>query len=176
MLCYWHRMQNMTPACTIDERFKRPWQPLKGISIKKIYVPELSYPTPKKYTIFLKGLPNKKCSCMRCHWHRMHDFYVRKSIISRRIWSRIQKGFSPWIRSPGGIWWKTTEGRKSRDTVPLKISIAEFNLEQSCGAGYFFIKFLKGGKLKPERITSRIIFPSQSRNRCRIKMVRLHNL
>jgi hypothetical protein len=35
-------------ACTIDERFERPWQPLKVISIKNIYVPELlSYPTPK---------------------------------------------------------------------------------------------------------------------------------
>jgi hypothetical protein len=35
-------------ACTIDERFERPWQPLKGISIKNIYVPELPYPTTKK--------------------------------------------------------------------------------------------------------------------------------
>jgi hypothetical protein len=43
---------SMTPdakydiACTIDERLERFWQPLKGISIKNIYVPELSYPTP----------------------------------------------------------------------------------------------------------------------------------
>jgi hypothetical protein len=35
-------------ACTIDERFERPWQPLKGIFIKNIYVPELSYPATKK--------------------------------------------------------------------------------------------------------------------------------
>jgi hypothetical protein len=36
-------------ACTIDERFERPWRPLKGISIKnKKNVPELSYPAPKK--------------------------------------------------------------------------------------------------------------------------------
>jgi hypothetical protein len=36
-------------SCTIDQRFERPWQPLKGISIKnKIYIPELSYPTTKK--------------------------------------------------------------------------------------------------------------------------------
>jgi hypothetical protein len=34
-------------ACKIDERFERPWHPLKGISIKNIYVPELSYPTTK---------------------------------------------------------------------------------------------------------------------------------
>jgi hypothetical protein len=50
-------------ACTIDERFERPWQPLKGIPIKNIYVPELSYPTPKKY-IDLKGLHNKQFSCI----------------------------------------------------------------------------------------------------------------
>jgi hypothetical protein len=35
-------------ACTIDERFEQPWQLLKGISIKNIYVPELSYPITKK--------------------------------------------------------------------------------------------------------------------------------
>jgi hypothetical protein len=34
-------------VCTIDGRFEWPWQPLKGISIKNIYVPELSYPTTK---------------------------------------------------------------------------------------------------------------------------------
>jgi hypothetical protein len=44
---------------------------------------------------------------MRCQWHRKHYFCVRKSSISRRIRSRIQKGFSPWIRGPEGIvWWK----------------------------------------------------------------------
>jgi hypothetical protein len=41
--------------------------------------------------------------CMRCHWHRMHDFCVRKSIISRRIRSRIQKAFSSWIRAQGAL-------------------------------------------------------------------------
>jgi hypothetical protein len=34
-------------AC-IDERFERPWQPVKRIPIKNIYVPEFSYPTTKK--------------------------------------------------------------------------------------------------------------------------------
>jgi hypothetical protein len=77
--CYAKKIKSV---CTIDERFERPWKPLKGISIKNIYVPELSYPTPWKiYSI-------------KCHWHRMHDFCVRKSIISRRIWSRIQKGLA----------------------------------------------------------------------------------
>jgi hypothetical protein len=51
--CTVHAM-SLTPhakydtACTIDERFERPWQPLKGIFIKNIFVPELSYPTTKK--------------------------------------------------------------------------------------------------------------------------------
>jgi hypothetical protein len=37
----------------------------------------------------LKGLPNKKCSFMRCHWHHIHDFCVWKLIIFWRIQSRI---------------------------------------------------------------------------------------
>jgi hypothetical protein len=131
MRCHLNRMHGacgiidtMTPhakydtACTIDERFERPWQPLK--SIKKIYVPEFSYPTTKKY-INLKGLPNKKFSCMLCHWHRMHNFCVQQSIISRRIQSRIQKVFSLWIRGPGGIvWWKKP---KVKNLVTLSLSV-----------------------------------------------------
>jgi hypothetical protein len=116
-------------ACTIDKQFERPWKPLEGISIKNIYVPELSYPTTKKIEKF-KRLRKKKFSCMRCHWHRMHDFFVRKLIISRRIRSRIQKGFCPWLREPRGYcFYEKTEGRislislishGSNDTVLLK--------------------------------------------------------
>jgi hypothetical protein len=40
---------------TIDERFERPWQPLKGISIKNKYVPALPYPTTKNIYKF-KGV------------------------------------------------------------------------------------------------------------------------
>jgi hypothetical protein len=36
-------------ACTFDERFERPWQPLN------IYVPELAYPTTKKIYSKFKG-------------------------------------------------------------------------------------------------------------------------
>jgi hypothetical protein len=43
-------------ACTIGERFERPWQPLKGKSIKNIYVPELSYPTTKKIYKFVHAV------------------------------------------------------------------------------------------------------------------------
>jgi hypothetical protein len=51
---------------------------------------------------------------MPCQWHRMHDFCVRKLIISRRIRSRIQKRFSPWIRGPWGIvWWKNRRSKIS---------------------------------------------------------------
>jgi hypothetical protein len=34
-------------SCPIYERFKQPWQPLKGISVKN-YVPELCYPNTTK--------------------------------------------------------------------------------------------------------------------------------
>jgi hypothetical protein len=34
--------------CTTDEGFERPFQPLKGIYIKNIYVLELSYSTTTK--------------------------------------------------------------------------------------------------------------------------------
>jgi hypothetical protein len=37
----WLRMHNR-------RTIRRAWQSLKGISIKNIYDPELSYPTPKK--------------------------------------------------------------------------------------------------------------------------------
>jgi hypothetical protein len=42
-------------ACIINERFEQSGQPLKGISIKNIYVPELSYPTTTKTNKF-KGV------------------------------------------------------------------------------------------------------------------------
>jgi hypothetical protein len=91
----------------------------KGNICHKTYMfPNRPSPPLKKY-LNLKGLPNKKCSCMKCHWHRMHDYCVRKSIISRRTLSRIQKGVSPWIRGPGVLFDEKKEGRKSRDTVPL---------------------------------------------------------
>jgi hypothetical protein len=133
---YWQRWPHGSYMfeAAIDERFERPWQPLKGLSINNIFVPVFSYPPLKKY-INLKGLPNKKFSYMRFHWHSMHDFCVRKSIISRRIRNRIKKGFSPWIRGPGGIvWWKNPESRKSRDTVPLRI--------HSCHASAFATLYL----------------------------------
>jgi hypothetical protein len=99
--------------CTIDERFERPWQPLKGISIKNIHVPQLSYPTTAKIKyINLKRLPKKKFSCMRCHWNRM------RSKIGE-FETEFKGGFSLWIRGPGCIVWWKKEGRKSRDTVPL---------------------------------------------------------
>jgi hypothetical protein len=41
-------------ACTIGKRFVRPWQPLKGISIKNVYVRELSYPTLTPHARYLR--------------------------------------------------------------------------------------------------------------------------
>jgi hypothetical protein len=79
-------------ACMINERFERPWQPFKGISIKTINVPELSYPTTKKIYKFKGAI---YCTVTKnCRAYGVIDTVcVRKSIISR-IRSRIQKGFS----------------------------------------------------------------------------------
>jgi hypothetical protein len=76
--------------------------------------------------------------CMRGHWHRMHDFCVRKSIISRRIRSRIRKVFSPRIRGPGVLFDEKTEGRKSRDIVPLRLKV--FFFRQSFFRNYTWTK------------------------------------
>jgi hypothetical protein len=43
-------------ACTFEEQFERPWQPLKGISIKHICVLKFFYPTTTKlFKTYLKG-------------------------------------------------------------------------------------------------------------------------
>jgi hypothetical protein len=114
---HWHCIHGecgvIDPACKIWHCM-HDWQTIrtalaafKGKFYQNIYVPELSYPTLKRIYINFKGLPDKKFPCMCWHRLRMIDFCVRKSIISQRIRSRIQKGFSPWIRSPRGIvWWK----------------------------------------------------------------------
>jgi hypothetical protein len=62
-------------ACTINERFKRPWQPLKGITIKNIYVPRLSYPTTKN-----SFLPSSGCSNIGCHRQNGHYIFQLKMI------------------------------------------------------------------------------------------------
>jgi hypothetical protein len=47
--------------------------------------------------------------------------FSKFSRFSRRIQSHMRYDFRPWIRALWGIvWWKKSEGRKSRDTVPLK--------------------------------------------------------
>jgi hypothetical protein len=125
-------------ACTIDERFERSWQPLKWLSIKNIYVPNRPTPPLKKY-INLKGLPNIKFSCMRCQWQHMHDFCVRKSIISRRFRSRIQKGPKGESGAKYVLLDEKTEGRKTRDTVPLNVRTVLFN--ENLWPWKFSIKF-----------------------------------
>jgi hypothetical protein len=45
-------MTNYDTACTIDERFERPWQPGTVISIKNIYLCEMSYPMITKIDKF----------------------------------------------------------------------------------------------------------------------------
>jgi hypothetical protein len=63
------------------------------------------------------------------------DFHFSTILISSRILIYIRKGFSPLIRGPGRMfWWKKTEGRKSRDTVPLS--------QENCTEDRYCILFL----------------------------------
>jgi hypothetical protein len=134
MRYHWHRMQGafgvIDTACTkkfsnnfkkwkscaVDERFERLWQQLKGISIKNMYVPELSYPTTKKY-INLNALPNKKIF-LHAVSLTPHARFLRSKIdpISANSKQNSKR------RKPlnqGVLFDEKTEGRKSRDTVPL---------------------------------------------------------
>jgi hypothetical protein len=43
-------------TCTMDERFVRPWRPLKGISIKNFYGRKLSYPNTIKLYKFKEAI------------------------------------------------------------------------------------------------------------------------
>jgi hypothetical protein len=53
----------------------------------------------------------------------MLNFCIRKSLMSRRIRSRIQKGLSPWIRGQGIIvWWKKPEVENLVTLLPLIMS------------------------------------------------------
>jgi hypothetical protein len=64
-----------------------------------------------------------------------------------RIRMYIRKGFSPLIRSPGRVFWgKKTEGRKSRDTVPLNSH--EKSLPKKSMVGYLWPQTRANGKFK----------------------------
>jgi hypothetical protein len=102
---------SMTPhakydtACTLlnQRTIRAAIAAFKGnIYLKKYIVAKCPIPPLQKY-VNLKGLPpNKKFSSTQCYWHRMYDFCVQKSIIFRRIRSRIQKGFSSVNLGPRG--------------------------------------------------------------------------
>jgi hypothetical protein len=103
-------------ACTIDERFEWPWQPLKGISIKNICVFELSYPTTKKY-INLKGLTNKRFLSMTPH----AQFLRSKIDLISANWNQNSRRLLPVNQGPRRccLMKKKPRGRKSCGTVPL---------------------------------------------------------
>jgi hypothetical protein len=52
-------------ACTMDERFMRPCQSLKGISIRNIYVREFSYPTATKFCKYKGAMHENRRSTIR---------------------------------------------------------------------------------------------------------------
>jgi hypothetical protein len=112
---HWHRMHG---AFTIDKQFVRPWQPLKGISIKNIYV--LSYSTTTRI-YKLKGAIWKKYlrSAVSLAPHARKSSAIEKSNFfaiskqnSKRLLAR-ESGAQEVLSN------EKTEGRYSRDTVPL---------------------------------------------------------
>jgi hypothetical protein len=94
MWCQWHRTHDLQMILAALAAFK------ENIYQKHV-CPRIFLPTTTK------------------NWHRMNYFCAQKLIISRRIRSRIQNGFGPWIRSQGVLIDLKTEGQKSHDTVPL---------------------------------------------------------
>jgi hypothetical protein len=83
-------------ACTIEERFERPWHCLKGMSIRNIQYMFLNCPTSPLKNFF---------------------FCVRKSIISRRIRSRTRES-----GAQGVIFYEKNRGSKISWHCPFKWS------------------------------------------------------
>jgi hypothetical protein len=110
-------MQNMTP----HERFVRPWDPLKGISINNVYVRDLSYPITTKKYINLKGPPKKNFRACGVIDSACTIFASENRSYLGEFEAKFQKA----LASKSGAQWvlfdKKPEGRKSRDTVPSRL-------------------------------------------------------
>jgi hypothetical protein len=87
------KIKNVTPHAKYDTACTT-WQLLKGISIKNIYVPELSYPTLKKY-INLKGLPNKNFRACGVIDTACTIFAFKNRSYLGEFEAELKKGFSP---------------------------------------------------------------------------------
>jgi hypothetical protein len=120
MRCQWHRMHDvssvLTPhtkydtACTIDERFERPWQPLNGISIKNIQysIGQKTCADKKLARIFLSPWQNMKSKYFVLHFlpklsydilfsrgYCKNRFFKHSSIFS---FANITSIFASWIQ------------------------------------------------------------------------------
>jgi hypothetical protein len=78
--------------------------------------PNCPTPSIKKY-INLKGLPHKKFSCMRCHWHRTNARFF--AFENRSYLGEFEAEFKKaWARESGAqggiIWWKKPRVEISR--------------------------------------------------------------
>jgi hypothetical protein len=102
-----HAFAKYDTACTIDERFERPWQPLQGISIKNIYSTSMfpNSPTP----------PLKDTACT--------TFAFENRSYLGEFEAEFQKALDRESGAQGVLFDEKTEGLKFRDTVPLKIPI-----------------------------------------------------
>jgi hypothetical protein len=105
MLCQWYRMHH---ACGINDT---AWI-VHAVSM-----------TPHAFLIYC--IPSLFCIwfslflCMRCQWHCMH---FKKFEYLREFEFIFEKALAPYQAPRTDVLMKKTEGRKSRDTVPLKCS------------------------------------------------------
>jgi hypothetical protein len=81
----------------------------------------LHYPTLKKY-INLKGLPNEKCSCGLVIDTACTIFAFENRSYLDEFEAEFKKTLARESGAKGVLFDEKTEGRKSRDTVPLLLA------------------------------------------------------
>jgi hypothetical protein len=85
-------------------------QELKGISIKKTYIGQLSYTIPITFTHKKWGLTRDSFLSQQSHRLLCDKNRRLQSLFPRRILIHIEKGFKPCLRGLGGVvWWKKPE-------------------------------------------------------------------
>jgi hypothetical protein len=103
-------------ALTMEERFKRHSQPLKGITI--IPYMFMNSPTPPLQKKFTRA-PNKTFLCMRCQCTKVTKFGDEKLAYFCAFKAEFKKALAIESGAQGGLVDIRTEGQKSCDTVPF---------------------------------------------------------
>jgi hypothetical protein len=93
MRCQWHCMKNMKPGVYNRHNIRPSLTALKGHIYQEHICSRIVLSHHTKLYKFKGAIPNKKCMCMRCHWHRLYVNRQLKSQISLRIRSRLPNGW-----------------------------------------------------------------------------------